>query len=93
MNPDKTRSAGFLWVTGSSLLPVPLPPEQMQALLKGASPELVACDTSQRGWTQVTLTPEAASAQWRFVSSVVEPSYEASASEPLVTQRGTRRIA
>ncbi|MDA0651248.1 MAG: alkaline phosphatase D family protein, partial [Proteobacteria bacterium] len=72
---------------------VPLPPEQMQALLKGASPELVACDTAQRGWTQVTLTPEAATAQWRFVSSVVEPAYQASAGEPLVTQRNTRKLA
>ena len=93
MNPDKTRSAGFLWAPSSSLLPVPLPPEQMQALLKGASPELVACDTSQRGWTEVTLTPEAATAQWRFVSSVTEPSYQASAGEPLVTARDTRRLA
>jgi alkaline phosphatase D len=72
---------------------VPLPPEQMQALLKGASPELAACDTAQRGWTQVTLTPEAATAQWRFVSSVVEPAYQASAGEPLVTQRNTRKLA
>ena len=71
---------------------VPLPPERMQALLKGASPELVTCDTAQRGWTHVTLTPEAATAQWRFVSSVVEPSYEVSAGAPLVTQRNTRKL-
>ena len=64
----------------------------MQALLKGASPELVTCDTSQRGWTQVTLTPETATAQWRFVSSVVEPSFQVSAGEPLVTQRNTRKL-
>ena len=82
-----------MWVTGSSLLPVPLPPEQMQALLKGASPELVACDTSQRGWTEVTLTPEAVTAQWRFVSSVTEPSYQTSAGEPLVAQRNARKLA
>ena len=72
---------------------VPLPPEQMQALLKGASPELVACDTSQRGWTQVTLTPEHATAQWRFVSSVIEPNYEVSVGKPLATARETRRLA
>ena len=72
---------------------VPLPPEQMQALLKGASPELVACDTSQRGWTQVTLTPEAAIAQWRVVSSVMEPTYQASDSEQLVTARNTRILS
>ena len=71
---------------------VPLPPAQMQALLKGASPELVACDTSQRGWTQVTLTPESATVQWRFVSSVVEPTYQVSAGEPFVAERDTRRL-
>jgi alkaline phosphatase D len=72
---------------------VPLPSEQMQALLKGASPELVACDTSQRGWTRVTLTPEAATAQWRFVSSVTVPTYQVSAAEPLVTHRNARTLA
>ena len=72
---------------------VPLPPERMQALLKGASPELVACDTAQRGWTHVTLTPEAATAQWRFVSSVVEPSYQPSAGDLLVAERDTRRLS
>ena len=71
---------------------VPLPPDQMQELLKGASPELVACDTSQRGWTHVKLTPEAATAQWRFVSSVTELSYQTSAGEPLVSQRNTRKL-
>ena len=71
---------------------VPLPPEQMPALLKGASPELVACDTAQRGWTHITLTPEAATAQWRFVSSVVEPTFQASAGDLLVAERDTRRL-
>ena len=92
MNPDKTRSAGFLWVTGSSLLPVPLPPEQMQALLKGASPELVACDTSQRGWTHVTVTPKVAGAQWRFVSSVIEPTYTTHTGPELVATAGYPRL-
>ena len=97
-NAQKGEAVGVEWGTPGVSSPglesyVPLPPEQMQALLKGSSPELVACDTSQRGWTQVTLTPEAAAAQWRFVSSVVEPSYEASAGEPLVTARDTRILS
>ena len=71
---------------------VPLPPEQMQALIKGSSPELVACDTSQRGWTQVTLTPETATAQWRFVSSVVEPAYAAHPGHELTADVGLRRL-
>ena len=94
---QKGEAVGVEWGTPGISSPglenyVPLPPDQMQALLKGASPELVACDTSQRGWTQVTLTPEAATAQWRFVSSVTEPSYQSSAGEPLVSQRDARKL-
>ena len=82
-----------MWAPSSSPLPVPLAPEQMQALLKGARSELVVCDTSQRGWTQVTLTPKAVGAEWRFVSSVTEPNYEVSVGKPLATARETRRLA
>ena len=94
---QKGEAVGVEWGTPGISSPglenyVPLPPDQMQALLKGASPELVACDTSQRGWTQVTLTPEAATAQWRFVSSVTEPTYQSSAGEPLVSQRDARKL-
>ena len=71
---------------------VPLPPEQMQTLLKGASPELVACDTSQRGWTQVTLTSEAATAQWRFVSSVIAPAYTTHPGPELRADAGNRQL-
>jgi alkaline phosphatase D len=95
---QKGEAVGVEWGTPGVSSPglenyVPLPPDEMQALLKGASPELVACDTSQRGWTHVTLTPEAATAQWRFVSSVTEPTYQTSAGEPLVTQRNARALA
>ena len=38
------------------------------------------------------LTPESATVQWRFVSSVVEPTYQVSAGEPLVAERDTRRL-
>ena len=72
---------------------VPLAPERMQSLLKSASPELVACDIAQRGWTHVTLTPQAATAHWRFVTSVVEPAYHASVGERLVTRRSARKLA
>ena len=95
---QKGEAVGVEWGTPGISSPglenyVPLPPEQMQALLIGASPELAACDTSQRGWTEVRLTPEAATARWRFVSSVTEPTYQTSAGEPLVTQRNARKLA
>ena len=93
----KGEAVGVEWGTPGVSSPgletyVPLPPEQMQALLKGASPELVACNTSQRGWTEVTLTPEAATAQWRFVSSVVDPTYATEQGLELVTRAGQARL-
>ena len=93
----QSEAVGVEWGTPGVSSPglenyVPLPPEQMQALLKGASHELVACDTSQRGWTEVTLTPEAATAQWRFVSSVIEPGYTSLAGPKLVATAGHRRL-
>lgn len=71
---------------------MPLAPEQMQALLKGARSELVVCDTSQRGWTQVTLTPKAVGAEWRFVSSVIEPTYITHTCPELVATAGHPRL-
>ena len=71
---------------------LPLPAEDMRARLLTASRELVDVDTSRRGWTEVTLTPDAATARWRFVSSVVEPTYQMSAGQPLVTQRNARKL-
>jgi len=95
---QKGEAVGVEWGTPGVSSPglenyVPLPPNEMQELLKGASPELVACETSQRGWTQVTLTPEAATAQWRFVSSVTTPTYQTSAGEVLVAPRNARKFA
>jgi alkaline phosphatase D len=94
---QKGEAVGVEWGTPGVSSPglenyVPLPPEQMQALLKGASPELVACDTSQRGWTEVTLTPEAAAAQWRFVSSVTEPTFTTTGAALLSARAGARRL-
>ena len=94
---EKGEAVGVEWGTPGVSSPglenyVPLPPEQMQALLKGASPELAACDTSQRGWTEVTLTPEAATAQWRFVSSVTEPTFTATGAALLIARAGARRL-
>ena len=92
---QKGEAVGVEWGTPGVSSPglenyVPLPTEQMQALLKGASPELAACDTSQRGWTEVTLTPGAATAQWRFVSSVTEPTFTTTGAALLSARAGGR---
>jgi alkaline phosphatase D len=71
----------------------PLPPEQMAALLQASSPELVDLDTKHRGWSKVTLTPDATVSQWRFVSTVLERDYTVSEAEPLVANVGARRFS
>lgn len=71
----------------------PLPPEQMAALLQASSPELVGVDTKHRGWSKVTLTPEATVSQWRFVSTVLERDYTVNEAEPLVAHVDARRFS
>jgi alkaline phosphatase D len=70
----------------------PLPPEQMAALLQASSPELVDVDTKRRGWSKVTLTPDAAVSQWRFLSTVLERDFTVNETEPLVAKVGARRF-
>ncbi|WP_435211625.1 alkaline phosphatase D family protein [Luminiphilus sp. nBUS_16] len=71
----------------------PLPPEQMAASLQASSPELVDLDTSHRGWSKVTLTPEATVSQWRFVSTVLDREYTVNETEPLVANVDARRFS
>jgi alkaline phosphatase D len=97
LTDGKGKAVGVEWGTPGISSPglesyVPLPPEQMQMLLKGASPELVACDTAQRGWTKVTLTPKTATGQWRFVSSVVDPTYATEQGLEFVARVGQARL-
>ena len=71
---------------------LPFFPEDLCRLLKGASQELMTCDTSQRGWTLVTLSPEYAAAQWQFVSSVLEPEYTIIRGSLMINKIGERRL-
>ena len=71
---------------------LPIPPEKMLSILKEASSELRYADTSKRGWTKVILTPEYATAQWQFVSSVIDTQYSTSVGAELKTLAGSRRL-
>ena len=71
---------------------LPLPAEDMRARLLTASRELVDVDTSRRGWTEVTLTPEAATAQWRFINTVLESEYETSRGLATLSSASSRRL-
>lgn len=69
---------------------LPLPAKRMAELMRESSDGLLYTDTSRRGWTEVTLTPEVLTAQWRFVSSVLESEYSVELS-PLRVARVNQR--
>ena len=72
---------------------LPVPAADLAAALKAASPELSAVDTSQRGWSEISLTPQSMSNQWHFVSTILDRRYEVSSSDPMVCRKGARRFS
>ena len=72
---------------------LPVPAEDLAAALKAASPELSAVDTSQRGWSEISLSPQSMSNQWHFVSTVLDRRYEVSSSDSMVCVKGMRRFS
>jgi len=71
---------------------LPLPAKRMAELMRENSDGLLYTDTSRRGWTEVTLTPETLTAQWRFVSSVLEPIYSVDKSPELIARVNKRQF-
>lgn len=57
---------------------LPLPAAQLAQALRASSPELIDCDTSRRGWSQLTLTPTQLEHRWRFVSTVLSRDFTVS---------------
>jgi alkaline phosphatase D len=72
-------------------------PNENPTFLAGALTQLidplVYCDTSRRGFLQLTVTPAACQAEFVFVSSVFERSYTASSGTTLQVLAGQKRIA
>ena len=72
---------------------LPLPATELATALRAVSPELSAVDTSQRGWSEISLTPQSMSNRWHFVSTVLDRRYEVSSSKPMVCLKGSRRFS
>ncbi len=72
---------------------LPLEPAMLAQALQASSSELVALDTYRRGWTELTLTPDATRSRWHFVSSVLESDYSVTSSDWLTCKEGSRRFA
>ena len=72
---------------------LPVPADELAQAFKDASPELVDIDTSRRGWSEVTLTPQAMRNQWHFVSTVLDRRFTVQSSPELVCLAGARRFS
>ena len=66
---------------------------ELTTALKAASSELVDVDTSQRGWSEIELTPSAMSSQWHFVSTIMDRRFTTTSSTPLVCKAGERQFS
>jgi len=51
-------------------------PEQLSSLLVEHNPQLIYQNSHQRGWLKLTITAEATTGQWRYVSTVKSKQYE-----------------
>jgi alkaline phosphatase D len=51
-------------------------PEQLSSLLVEHNPQLIYQNSHQRGWLKLTITAQAATGQWRYVSTVKSKQYE-----------------
>lgn len=71
---------------------MPIPPTDAKQGLLDASPELVYADTSQRGWTLMTVRPDSVRTRWRYVSTILSREYSVSESEELIAPAGKRRF-
>ena len=72
---------------------LPVPAEELAQALKDASPGLVDVDTSRRGWSEITLTPQAMRNQWHFVATVLDRRFDVQSSPEMVCLAGERRFS
>lgn len=70
----------------------PLPVDELGPALQAVSPELISLDVSRRGWSEVTLTHDAVTSCWHFVSTVLDRRFEVQSSSALVCPAGQREF-
>lgn len=70
-----------------------IPPERLARIVAGRNPALKFTDTSQRGYMVVELTPEAASSEYRFMSTIRQRSSQLAGSHRVVSRAGARTLS
>ncbi|WP_409035231.1 alkaline phosphatase D family protein [Novosphingobium sp.] len=70
-----------------------LKPDDLARDMVAANPQLKWCDTSQRGYMAVELTPAAATSEWRFLASVRQPGTALAGVKRMTVLAGARRYS
>jgi alkaline phosphatase D len=68
-------------------------PQVLAQAMKNGSSELHAVDTARRGWSELVLTPEAATNQWHFVSTVLEREFTVTSADKQVCLAGDKKFS
>ncbi len=72
---------------------LPTDPAILAQAMQDASAELFAVDTARRGWSEVTLTPEAMTNQWHFVSTVLDKNFTVEQGAVQYCKAGNKRFS
>ena len=68
-------------------------PDGRARAMQDASSELYAVDTAQRGWSEVVLTPESATNQWHFVSTVLDRDFTVTSADKQICMAGDKKFS
>lgn len=72
---------------------LPTDPAELGRAMQDVSVELFAVDTARRGWSEMTLTAEAMTNQWHFVSTVLDRDYSVESSPIQYCKAGNKRFS
>ncbi|NNF94183.1 MAG: alkaline phosphatase D family protein [Altererythrobacter sp.] len=70
-----------------------IPPQDLARAVVGHNARLKYADTSQRGYMVVELTPESASAEFRFMAGIRQRSTRVAGAKRIVASAGSRELA
>jgi len=68
-------------------------PDVLARAMQDASSELYAVDTAQRGWSELVLTPESATNQWHFVSTVLDRDFTVTSADKQICMAGDKKFS
>jgi alkaline phosphatase D len=67
-------------------------PDALAAAMVSANPQLKWCDTAQRGYLALELTPQAATGEWRFLTTIRTRNTELAGTRRMTVRAGQRKF-